>query len=189
MPTFRRILLVILGAGALAAPAAGASTSLALDGSFSTVVTKPSFVSACPSGAADECGTMQLAGLGAADWAYTFGPTFEPDGRCFDVDGAFSITLQSDGSTISGPLTGVFCPRLSATGHDHAGMISYGNPSTEDDNILFTNGTGQFGGLSGAATFHTFGAGARFTGTLKGASTADGTLTFRRSNAAKLSPQ
>jgi hypothetical protein len=168
MPTFRRILFVILAAGALA-PSAGASTSLALDGAFSTVVTKPSFTSPCPSGVADECGTMQLAGLGAADWASTFGPTFDPDGRCFDVDGSFSIALQSDGSTISGPLAGVFCPRASATGHDHAGMISYGNPFTEDDDILFTNGTGQFGGLSGTATFHTSGAGARFTGTLNGA--------------------
>jgi hypothetical protein len=59
---------------------------------------------------AAECGTMQLAGLGAADWAYAFGPAFEPDGRCFDVDGTLTLTLQSDGSTISGPLTGLFCP-------------------------------------------------------------------------------
>jgi hypothetical protein len=33
---------------------------------------------------------------------------------------------------------------------------------------LFTDGTGQFAGLSGAASFHTFAASARFDGTLKG---------------------
>ena len=38
----------------------------------------------------------------------------------------------------------------------------------EDDSITFTDGTGQFTGLSGTASFHTFAAGARFTGTLKG---------------------
>ncbi len=107
------------------------------------------------------CGILQLAGLGAAEWAYAFGPTFEPDGRCFDVDGTLTITLQSDRSTISGPLTGLFCPR---TGYQHAGAISYGNPFVEDDSIAFTGGTGQFAGLSGAASFHTFAAGARFDG-------------------------
>ncbi len=165
MTTFRRTFVVILAVGAVAAPASGASASITLDGAFSAAVTKPSFAGLCPSGAADECATIQLAGLGAADWAYTFGPTFQPEDRCFDVDGAFS---QSDGSTISGPLTGVFCPRPSGTAHDHAGAISYGNPFTEQDTILFANGTGQFEGLSGTATFDPSAAGARFTGTLSG---------------------
>ena len=101
-------------------------------------------------------------------WAYAFGPAFEPDGRCFDVDGTLTITLQSDGSTISGPLTGLLCPHLPVTAHQHAGIISYGNPFVEDDSIAFTGGTGQFAVLSGTASFHTFDAGARFTGTLKG---------------------
>jgi hypothetical protein len=149
------------------APAA-ASASVPLDGSFSTALVKPDFAGLCPSGVADECGTMQLVGLGAADWAYAFGPTFEPDGRCFDVDGTLTITLQSDGSTISGPLTGVFCPRPSATGHQHGGPKSYGNPFVEDDSVAFAGGTGQFAGLSGPASFHTLSAGAIFKGTLKG---------------------
>jgi hypothetical protein len=171
MPTIRGLLIIvatILATGIGTVAPAGASTSVTLDGSFSTVIVKPNFTSLCPSGVADECGTMNLAGLGAADWAYAFGPTFEPNGRCFDLDGTLTLTLQSDGSTISGPLTGLFCPRPSATGHDHAGAISYGNPFVEDDSIAFTGGTGQFAGLSGTASFHTFGAGARFTGTLKG---------------------
>ena len=146
---------------------AGASTSVTLDGSFSIAIVKKDFVSPCPSGVADECGTIQLVGLGAADWAYTFGPTFEPDGRCFNVDGSLTITLQSDGSTISGPLTGVFCPQPSFTGHQHAGAISYGNPFVEDDTVVFANGTGQFNGLSGTASFHTQSAGASFKGTLQ----------------------
>jgi hypothetical protein len=75
---------------------------------------------------------------------------------------------RPDASTISGPLTGLYCPRPSATGHQHAGAISYGNPFVEDDSITFIDGTGQFAGLSGIASFHTFSAGARFTGTLKG---------------------
>jgi hypothetical protein len=171
MPTIRRLLVgitIILATGIAAAAPAGASASLTLDGSFSTAIIKPNFAGACPSGVADECDTMQLAGLGAADWAYAFGPAFEPHGRCFDVDGTLTITLQSDGSTISGPLTGLFCPRPSATGHQHGGAISYGNPFVEDDSIAFTGGTGQFAGLSGAASFHTFSAGARFKGTLTG---------------------
>jgi hypothetical protein len=111
---------------------------------------------------------MQLVGLGDADWAYVFGPTFEPDGRCFDVDGTLTLTLHSDGSTISGPLTGLFCPHPSGTGHSHGGAVSYGNPFVEDDSVAFSDGTGQFEGLSGTASFHTFSSGARFKGTLTG---------------------
>ena len=159
---------VIMATGIVAVAPAGASASVTLDGSFSTVIVKPDFAGRCPSVRAAECGTMQLAGLGAADWTYAFGPAFEPDGRCFDVDGTFTITLQSDESTISGPLTGLFCPRESDTAHQHVATISYGGPFVEDDSIAFTDDTGQFAGLSGTASFHTFSAGARFTGTLKG---------------------
>jgi hypothetical protein len=160
--------VIAVAIAAASTSAAGASTSVALDGSVSIVITKPNFTGICPSHVADECGPMQLVGLGVADWAYVFGPTFVPDGRCFDVDGTFTITLRSDGSTISGPLTGVFCPLPSGTGHDHAGAISYGDPFVEDDTIAFSDGTGQFAGLSGTASFHTLGAGARFAGTLTG---------------------
>jgi hypothetical protein len=38
----------------------------------------------------------------------------------------------------------------------------------EDDSIAFADGTGQFDGLSGPASFHTFSVGARFKGTLTG---------------------
>jgi hypothetical protein len=159
---------MLLATGIVAVAPAAASASVTLDGSFSTAVVKPDFVGLCPSGVADECGRIELVGLGAADWAYAFGPTFEPNGRCFDVDGTLTITLQSDGSTISGALTGLFCPLPSGTGHQHAGAISYGNPFVEDDTIAFSDGTGQFDGLSGTASFHTFSAGARFKGSLKG---------------------
>jgi hypothetical protein len=161
------MLLVLCAALALSTGVslAGAA-SVTLDGSFSQVIQKPNFVG-CP-GVPDECGTIQLAGLGAADWAYTFGPTFNPDGRCYDVDGSLTITLHSDGSTISGPLTGLFCSRLSFTGHQHSGAISFGNPFVEDDTVQFTGGTGQFAGLSGTASFHTTDAGAVMKGTLQG---------------------
>jgi hypothetical protein len=162
-------LVAIVATGMIAiAPAAASASVVTLDGSFSMAVTKPNFEGFCPSGVGDECGTIQLAGLGAADWAYTFGPTFVPNGRCFDVDGTFSITLESDGSRVSGPLTGLFCPDPSATGHDHGGPKSFGNPFSEDDTIAFAGGTGQFNGLSGTAGFHTLSAGAVFNGTLKG---------------------
>ena len=168
---FRRWLVLGIAVSALSAgpvTLAGASASVTLDGSFSSITVKKDFVSRCPSGVADECGTIQLVGLGDADWAYTFGPTFEPVGRCFDVDGTFAITLHSDGSTISGPLTGVFCPRQSGSGHDHASANSYGGPFVEDDNIVFSNGTGQFAGLSGTTSFQTLSAGAVIKGTLQG---------------------
>lgn len=174
--TGRRLARVLAGAlglaaaisGVLAAVPAGASASVILDGSFSAVIAKPDFTSLCPSGVANECGTIELAGLGAASWAYLFGPEFTPDGRCFDVDGTFTVTLDSDGSTISGPLTGIFCPDPSGTAHQHAGAVSYGNPFTEHDTIALAGGTGQFAVLAGTANLHTFGAGARFTGTLEG---------------------
>ena len=171
MSAIRGVLIIIatiLATGIGTVAPAGASASVTLDGSFSTVTVKPQFTALCPSGVADECGTIQLAGLGTADWAYVFGPTFDPIGRCYNVDGTLTLTLQSDGSTISGPLTGLFCPRPSATGHQHGGVISFGNPFVEDDSIAFAAGTGQFAGLSGTASFHTFSAGAVFTGTLKG---------------------
>jgi hypothetical protein len=171
MPAIRGLLVIIatiLATWIGAVAPAGASASVTLDGSFSTVIVKPDFAGRCPSVRDAECGTMQLAGLGAADWIYAFGPAFQPDGRCFDVDGTFTLTLQSDGSTISGPLTGLFCPRESDTAHQHVATISYGGPFVEDDSIAFTDGTGQFAGLSGTASFHTFSAGAIFTGTLKG---------------------
>jgi hypothetical protein len=117
---------------------------------------------------ADECSVIELVGLGTADWAYVYGPTFEPTGRCFDVDGTLTITLHSDGSTISGPLTGVLCPKSSGAGHANGGAHSYGNPFSEDDNVEFADGTGQFEGMHGAAIFHTFSAGAVFQGSLAG---------------------
>jgi hypothetical protein len=151
---------------------AGASAAVTLDGSFSVVATKPTADAQtnpfCPSGVADECGTMELVGRGVADWAYDFGPTFEPNGRCFDVDGTFTLALQSDGSAVSGPLTGLFCPDPSETGHSHRSQESWGNPFSEDDTIAFAGGTGQFDGLSGTASFHTRAAGASIKGTLKG---------------------
>jgi hypothetical protein len=132
MPKIRGFLVIIaaiLASGVAAMAPAGASASVTLDGSFSTVFVKPDVVGLCPSGVADECGTMQLAGLGAADWAYAFGPTFEPDGRCFDVDGTLTITLQSDGSTVSGPLTGLFCPFCQILGISMPGPFRTATPS------------------------------------------------------------
>src|SRR4051794_34406586 len=165
MSATRRLHVIALAAGLLAVAPAAASASVALNGSFSTAVQKPNFI---PCGLDRECGTIQLVGLGTADWVYVFGPTFNPNGRCVDVDGSLTITLSSHAGAISGPLTGNFCPRQSPTAHEHAGLISYGNPFVEDDLVTFTSGTGRFAGLSGTATFHTFSAGARFTGTLNG---------------------
>jgi hypothetical protein len=160
----------MLATGSLAVAPSGASAAVILDGSFSEVLQKPNNPDylLCLSGAGDECGTMQLAGLGGADWAYDFGPSFEPNGRCFDVDGNFTITLQSDGSTISGPLTGVYCPRQSPTAHEHRSRKSYGGPFVEYDSIAFAGGTGQFAGLDGAASVHTRAAGAVLKGTMTG---------------------
>jgi hypothetical protein len=151
----------------MAAPAE-ASNSVTLDGSFAVTITKPAFTSRCPSGTGDECGVVQLIGLGAADYVYTYGPTFEPTGTkgCFNIDGTFGITLQSDGSMISGPLVGVFCvPGGSAA---QLGTPSYGGPRGENDSIDFSGGTGQFAGLHGVVAFTEFDAGARLQGSLNG---------------------
>jgi hypothetical protein len=132
---------------AATAPAT-ANAAIQLRGSFSERVLKPHFTGLCaPEVEGNQCGVIQLDGLGSADFAYLFGPTFEPTGKrgCFLVDGTFTLTLQSDASSVTGPLTGVFCePGLSGPG---GGGHSYGKPFKEDDTITFTSGTGQFLGL------------------------------------------
>jgi hypothetical protein len=148
---------------------AQAAVSVVLDGSYAYAITKPAWTGTrCPAGTADECGVFNMVGLGLADYAYVYGPTFEPTGKkgCFYVDGTFTITLQSDGSTVSGPLTGIFCGP--GNSHAQAGTPSYGNPQGENDTIAFSGGTGQFSGLSGTVAFSEFDAGAYFEGSLKG---------------------
>jgi len=164
----RRLLLGAAATALLAAAPAAASGSVRLDGSFSSKTIKPDWTGTrCPSGAGDECGVLQLVGLGAADYVYIYGPMFEPDGRgCFDIDGTFTITLQSDGSRISGALTGLFCgPGESAHQLD---TPAYGGPRGEVDRVEFTDGSGQFEGLHGTAAFSQREAGAQNKGTLAG---------------------
>lgn len=148
---------------------ATANAAIQLHGSFSERVLKPLFTGLCaPEVEGNQCGVIQLDGLGPADFTYLFGPAFEPTGKrgCFFVDGTFTLTLQSDASSVNGPLTGVFCePGSSGAG---GGGHSYGNPFSEDDTITITSGTGQFSGLSGVANFHQSSAGAVYDGTLEG---------------------
>ena len=163
-------LLTLVVAMAVLTASAAASASLSLNGSFSTTVLKPDNVSlSCTIGAfqGQQCGVIQLAGLGAADFVYEFGPTFDPiDKNHFTIDGTFTIILRSDGSTISGALTGVFyVPSLPGA---PGSRVSYGNPNSENDSIAFAGGTGQFAGLHGTATYQQFFAGARYRGTLIG---------------------
>jgi hypothetical protein len=170
----RRLIRVVLIAGAtslVALASAEAATSVVIDGSFRTTVTKKEFTSRCPSGAGDECGVFQLAGLGPADYVYVYGPTFEPTGQkgCFYIDGTFTITLQSDGSTVSGPLTGIFC--TPGNSH-HPDSPSYGNPRHENDTITFSGGNGQFAGLHGTVAYHEQEAGANAEATLLGTLTS-----------------
>jgi hypothetical protein len=145
-----------------------ANAAVQLRGSFSERLLKPNFTEWCAPGVKGQCGVIQLTGLGPADFTYLFGPTFEPTGTlgCFFVDGTFTIALQSDGSSVTGPLTGVFCrPGLSGPG---GGKQSYGNPFSENDTFTFTSGTGQFSELSGAASFSQSGSGALYRGTIAG---------------------
>ena len=163
-----RVFLVCAAVGLVALTSAQAATSVVLDGSYAYATIRSDFEGRCPAGTADECGVFNMVGLGPADYEYVYGPTFEPTGKkgCFYDDGTFTITLQSDGSTVSGPLSGVFC-RPGNSGAQR-GTPSYGNPQSDNDTIDFSGGTGQFAGLSGTATFSEFTAGAYFEGRLKG---------------------
>jgi hypothetical protein len=169
MVRFSRVVLVAAVIVMLGAAPASASGSVSLDGSFSLKTVKKDF-SLCS--VADECGALQMVGLGTADYTYVYGPTFEPTGKkgCYYVDGTFTITLRSDGSSISGPLTGVYC-RPGASAHQE-GTPSYGNPSGEDDHVEFSGGTGQFAGLHGTAAFSEHFVGARSQGSLTGTLTS-----------------
>jgi hypothetical protein len=169
-----RLLVLVVAMAVLTGPAA-ASASLDLNGSFSTTLLKPDNVDlSCTIGAfqGQQCGVIQLAGLGDADFIYEFGPTFDAiDKNHFAIDGTFTIILRSDGSTISGALTGVYyIPSLpGAPGR----LVSYGNPQQENDSIAFAGGTGQFAGLHGTANYQQFVVGARYRGTLIGTLVSD----------------
>ncbi len=101
-----RTMLVVVAALALTVGAATASSSVTLDGSFCRTFKRPSTDTIrCPQNVdGNECGVMNFKGLGPADYVYKYGPSFEPSGQkgCFDIDGTFTITLQSDGSSIAG---------------------------------------------------------------------------------------
>jgi hypothetical protein len=164
-----RIRLIVVAASAMVMlmMAPSASAALSLDGTFDRTVLKPDFTgSTCAPGVdGNECGVLQFIGLGPADYVYRYGSMFEPNGTrgCFAIDGTFTIRMQSDGSTISGPLSGVFCS-LSGRRTPQA----YGNPFSEDDAVNFASGTGQFAGLRGTANFQQSAAGARNRGRLTG---------------------
>lgn len=164
------VLAVVVVAAVLAAPSV-ASTSVTLDGTFfQTFKRSSSDTHQCPPAVdGNECGVMQLVGLGPADYVYKYGPTFEPNGEmgCFDVDGTFTLTLEADGSSISGPLRGVWC-KPGQSGDRKGGFNSYGNPFSESDTVAFRNGTGQFSGLHGLARFEQSSAGAQWRATLSG---------------------
>jgi hypothetical protein len=168
----KRFLALAIGVGAAAlafAPSAQATSTVSIDGSYKVIVVRPESGTRCPSGLGNECGVFQLTGLGAADYVYVYGPTFDPTGTrgCFYVDGTFTITLRSDGSSISGPSSGVFCaPGVS--GPSQQGKPSYGNPQNEHDTILFSAGSGQFAGLHGAVDFSEADAGAYLVGSVRG---------------------
>jgi hypothetical protein len=165
------ILASSVAAAAVFAASGIASSSVTLDGSFFKAFKLPSTDTiACPANAdGNECGVVWLAGLGPADYVYKYGPTFDPSGQmgCFDIDGWFTITLQSDGSSISGPLTGIWC-KPGQSGDRQGGWNAYGNPFSESDTIAFADGTGQFATLHGSADFQQSSAGAAWHGQLVG---------------------
>src|SRR5215831_14846559 len=113
------------------AASGAASSPVTLDGSFFRAFTRSATDTiACPTNVdGNECGVIDLMGLGPADYVYKYGPTFDPTGQkgCFNIDGTFTITLQSDGSSISGALTGVWC-EPGYTGDRKGGWNAYGNP-------------------------------------------------------------
>jgi hypothetical protein len=167
-------LLVVAAATVLAAPSM-ANGSISLDGSFFGTFTRPgSNTISCPTNVdGDECGLIQFVGLGPADYVYKYGPTFEPNGRmgCFNIDGTFTITLQSDGSSATGALAGVWC-KPGRSGDRNGGWNAYGNPFSENDMIAFADGSGQFAGLHGNASFQQSSAGAAWHGRLSGSLTS-----------------
>ena len=160
-----RVVLVAAVVVVLGAPTAGASGPVELDGSFSLRTIRKDFALCSIS---DECGVLQMAGLGEADYTYAYGPTYEPTSKkgCYLVDGTFTITLRSNDSSISGPLTGVYC-RPGAS-ERQVETPTYGNPFRENDTVQLAGGTGQFAGLHGTAAFSQRSAGAVTEGSLTG---------------------
>jgi hypothetical protein len=166
-----KTVVTLCAALALMTGVATASSSVTLGGSFFRTFKRPSTDTIrCPQNVdGNECGVIQFTGLGPADYIYKYGPTFESNDQmgCFDIDGTFSITLRSDGSSISGPLTGVWC-KPGRSGDRKGGLDSYGNPFSESDTIAFADGNGQFAGLHGTAEFQQSSAGAAWHGQLSG---------------------
>jgi hypothetical protein len=170
-----RMVLAVVAGLALTVGAATASSSVTLDGSFFRTFIRPGTDTIrCPQNVdGNECGVIQFEGLGPGDYVYKYGPTFEPSGQkgCFNIDGTFTITLQSDGSSIAGALTGLWC-KPGYSGDRKGGFNAYGNPFSESDTIAFVNGTGQFAGLHGGADFQQSSAGAYWHGQLSGSLTS-----------------
>ncbi len=169
------VALIMLATALFAVPHAAASDSLTLNGSFAYVFPRPAVLAGstglCPSGVAYVCGPIQLDGLGAAEWTWMSGHNWEPTGEkgCFyGIGNTFTLTLESDGSTISGPTTAIYCIYVSDTGLQHENGLAWGNPFVEDDTIQLANGTGQFAGLHGNAMLHVSVAGANYQGSLAG---------------------
>lgn len=168
------VAVLVLVTALFAVQPAAASDTVTLNGSFVYVFQRPAVLSgslsSCPSGVADICGLIQLDGLGAADWTWVNNHTYVPtDGRgCFSGTASFTLTLESDGSTISGPTTSVFCNYISDSGAQHAYPFSWGWPFVDDETIQLANGTGQFAGLQGTAILHVSTAGASYRGSLNG---------------------
>jgi len=167
MSWVRRVAAAAVAGALVAMTPLSANAAVHLQGSFDSRLLKPTATPCPPSTNGSQCGVMQLEGLGPADFSYLFGTKFDPTGElgCWNVDGTFTVTLESDGSSLSGPLTGVLClPGRSTLAP--GSLKSYGNPYRESDTITFTSGTGQFSGLAGVGAYQQSGAGAVYRGTL-----------------------
>src|SRR5512138_3731016 len=125
--TFHRslIFMLVLAMALFAVQPAAASQAITLNGSFVYFFPRQAALAGstglCPSGIAFVCQTVQLDGLGAADWTWTDNNTWAPNGDpgCYNGTATFTLTLRSDGSTISGPTTAIYCRKASLTGALH----------------------------------------------------------------------
>jgi hypothetical protein len=149
------------------AGAASAQTTFQADGT--STQTKPA--GPCSNGAF-VCGTVNIAGYGAASWNfYVTSLTISQTscGSTYTADTSF--TLASDGSTLALHESGYICgPGNNANGYFKEAPQAYGHPSYPFGTwtVDTADSTGQFAGLGGSGTDALQAAGAHLAGSYTG---------------------
>jgi hypothetical protein len=136
---------------ALAAVGSEARAEVTLHGSFHVLFPKGHQVSNAPCPPDVFCGVGAVAGYGLATITILDEGFDDLGNGCFAVTRVEGIDLIDGSGTVVLSERGSFC-RPGGSGDSHAGSSSYGHPGTFRFTYRIVDGTGRFGGASGAGS-------------------------------------